>query len=103
MIIDGKIKVIDSISGLIKKHGEGVKLIVERGGDAEDIIKGKADNITEANDSEVVGLFEDKKMAREALISLFDGDHDVRVDEAGMEEVFLNISGAKIDEGGELV
>lgn len=103
VIIDGKIKVIDSISDLIKKYGGGVKLIVEKGGDAENIVKDKADKITDANDSEIIGLFEEKKKAREALISLFDGDHDVRVDEAGMEEVFLNISGGKIDERGELV
>ena len=103
VIIDGKIKVIDSISDLIKKYGGGVKLIVEKGGDAENIVKDKADKTTDANESEVIGLFEEKKKAREALISLFDGDHDVRVDEAGMEEVFLNISGGKIDESGELV
>jgi len=103
VIIDGKIKVIDSISDLIKKYGGGVKLIVEKGGDAENIVKDKADKITDANESEIIGLFEEKKKAREALISLFDGDHDVRVDEAGMEEVFLNISGGKIDERGELV
>jgi len=103
VIIDGKIKVIDSIPKLIKRYGGGVKLIVDKGGGAENIVKDKADKITDANDSEIIGLFEEKKKAREALISLFDGDHDVRVDEAGMEEVFLNISGGKIDERGELV
>ncbi len=103
ILIDGKIEVIDSIENLIERHGGGMKVKVLEDGEAVDIIKDRADEVLRGEDGTFTGIFDNKKEARQALIKLFQLDSKVEVQEAGMDEVFLRLTGGKIDEGGELV
>ncbi len=103
ILIDGKIEVIDSIENLIEQHGGGMKVKVLEDGEAEEIIQDRADDVLRGEDGILTGIFDNKKEAREALIKLFQIDSKVEVQEAGMDEVFLRLTGGKIDEGGELV
>ena len=103
ILIDGKIKVIDEIDSLIHNYGGGVKVTVQKEREVEEILSKFADEIIDKNEDELVGIFDRKKDSRKALISLYQHEYDVKVKEAGMDEVFLRIIGGKIDEKGELV
>lgn len=103
ILIDGNIEVIDSIENLIEQHGGGIKVRVLEDGEAEEIIDERADEVLKGEDGTLTGIFDDKKEARQALIKLFQLDAKVEVQEAGMDEVFIRLTGGKIDEGGELV
>ncbi len=103
ILIDGSIEVIDSIENLIERHGGGMKVKVLEDGEAVNIINDRADEVLTGEEGTLTGIFDNKKEARQALIKLFQIDSEVEVEEAGMDEVFLRLTGGKIDEGGELV
>ncbi|MFP4001234.1 MAG: ATP-binding cassette domain-containing protein, partial [Thermoplasmata archaeon] len=103
ILIDGNIEVIDSIENLIEHHGGGMKVKVLEDGEAEEIIHERADEVLESENGTLTGIFDDKKEARQALVKLFQLDAKVEVREAGMDEVFIRLTGGKIDEGGEMV
>ncbi len=103
ILIDGEIEVLDSIENLIDQHGGGIKVRVLEDGRAVEIIHDKADEVLEGEDGTLTGIFDSKKEARQALIKLFQLDSKVEVQDAGMDEVFIRLTGGKIDEGGELV
>ncbi len=103
ILIDGSIEVIDSIENLIDEHGGGIKVRVLEDGKALNIINDRADEVLKGEEGTWTGIFDSKKEAREALIKLFQLDSKVEVEEAGMDEVFIRLTGGKIDEGGELV
>ncbi|MFW5945253.1 MAG: ABC transporter ATP-binding protein [Candidatus Natronoplasma sp.] len=102
ILINGNIEVIDSIENLIEQHGGGIKVKVLEDGEAVDIINDRADEVLRGEDT-WTGIFDSKKEARQALIKLFQIDAKVEVEEAGMDEVFIRLTGGKIDEEGELV
>jgi len=103
MIIDGKIKIIDSVKNLIDEHGGGVKVIVDDHQKAIELIKENADEVFETKDGYITGIFDSKNEARSTISKLFQLDCEVEVKEAGMEDVFIRLTGGKIDEEGELV
>jgi len=103
ILIDGEIEVIDTIDNLIEQHGGGMKVKVLDDGEAIKIIKDRADEILRGEEGALTGIFDSKREARQALVKLFQIDSEVEVQEAGMDEVFLRLTGGKIDEGGELV
>ncbi len=103
ILIDGNIEVIDSIENLIEQHGGGIKVRVLEDGKAVNIINDRADEVLKGEEGIWTGIFDSKKEARQALIKLFQLDSKVEVEEAGMDEVFIRLTGGKIDEGGELV
>jgi len=103
ILIDGNIEVIDSIENLIEEHGGGIKVRVLEDGEAVNIINDRADEVLKGEEGIWTGIFDSKKEARQALIKLFQLDSKVEVEEAGMDEVFIRLTGGKIDEGGELV
>jgi len=102
VIIDGRIKRIDSVKNLVDEHGGGVKVIVDDHPKAVELLKNNADEIFETDDRYVTGIFDSKYKARGTISKLFQLDCEVEVKEAGMEDVFLRLTGAKIDEKGEL-
>ncbi|MBS3816653.1 MAG: ABC transporter ATP-binding protein [Candidatus Thermoplasmatota archaeon] len=102
VIIDGDIKITDSISNLIERYGGGVKITASKEKGAEELIKKNSDEVTEEDKDELTGIFEDREKARKTLISLFKKDCNVSVEEAGMDEVFLELAGGKLTEEGEL-
>ncbi len=103
VLIDGEIEVIDSIQNLIEEHGGGMKVIVCDNEEAKRLIRENADETMKNRQGGVTGIFDNKKEARKTLIELFQLECEVEVEEAGMEEVFIRLTGGKIDEGGELV
>ncbi|MEF8873937.1 MAG: ABC transporter ATP-binding protein [Candidatus Thermoplasmatota archaeon] len=104
ILIDGEIEVIDTIENLIEDHGGGMKVKVFDNGEAIEIIEESADEVIKGGKKSLTtGIFDDKKEARQVLIKLFQLDCEVEVEEAGMDEVFIRLTGGKIDEGGELV
>jgi len=102
IMIDGKIKVVADVGSLIEKYGGGMEITVVKGQETLQILKGKADKIIEEPGNKLTGIFNTKKKARKALISLYQDEHDVDVKEAGMDEVFLRLVGGKLDESGEI-
>ncbi len=103
ILIDGNIEVIDTIENLIEHYGGGIKVNVLEDGEAVNIINDRADEVLKGEEGTWTGIFDSKKEARKALIKLFQLDSKVEVQEAGMDEVFIRLTGGKIDEGGELV
>ncbi len=103
ILIDGDIKMVDSIRNLIKKFGGEIKVTVEKYGEAEEIIRKNSDEIIKESNEELTGIFGDRKEARKTLISLFQSNYDAAVEEGGMDEVFLRLAGGEINERGELV
>ncbi len=103
VLIDGKIEVIDSIQNLIDEHGGGMKVKVWGSEEGKKLIKEAADEVIKMRkDKGSMGIFDDKKKGRKTLIDLFQMDCEVEVEEAGMEEVFIRLTGGKINEEGEL-
>ncbi len=103
VLIDGRIEVIDSIENLIRDYGGGIKVVVRKDEKAVELVKEKSDEVFKNESGELVGIFDNKKRARKALVTLFQMDCDVEVKEAGMEDAFIRLTGGKLDEEGELV
>lgn len=102
VIIRGELKAIDSIKNLTEKYGGGVKLIVEKE-EAKKLIKDKTDRVFQTREGALIGIFDSKKKANMIVNKLFQMDCEFEIKKAGMEEVFLNLVGGRIDEGGELL
>lgn len=103
VLIDGNIEVVASIKKLIEEHGGGIKIKVGENEEAEELIRNNADEVLSAEGGYLIGIFDSKRKARDIISRLFQMDCEVEVQEAGMEEVFLRLTGGKLDEGGELV
>lgn len=103
VLIDGRIEVIDSIKNLIRDYGGGIKVVVRKDEKAVEFVKEKADEVFKNETGELVGIFDNKRWARKALVTLFQMDCDVEVKEAGMEDAFIRLTGGKLDEEGELI
>lgn len=101
VLINGKIEVVGSINSLIDKYGGGSRITVKK--EAGPVLKEYAEKTIRPKDGYLTAIIDDKKKARQAIVALYEKDHEVEVDEAGMDEVFLNIIGGEIDERGELV
>lgn len=103
VIIDGKIKVTNTISNLIKNYGGKLKLTVKKNKETEEILSKDAEELFEESPEKITAIFAGKGKAKETLITLFSKDYDVGVIEAGMEDAFMNLAGGRINERGELV
>ncbi len=105
VIIDGQIKNIGEIPFLIKNYGGNIRLTVSKTQESEDILAREALKVFDANSQKktLTGIFEDRKNVKKAIISLYEKDYEVNLVEPSLEEVFMNLSGSKINEKGELV
>ncbi len=102
VLIDGQIEVMDSIDNLVQRYGGGIKVIVGENGEIERLTTERADETFKNEDGDLVGIFDNKKKARKALVELFQMEGEIEVKEAGMEDAFIRLTGGKIDEEGEL-
>lgn len=103
VLIDGQIEVEDSIQNLIKEYGGGIKVLVGENERAKELVQTEADQVVSERGDYIRGIFDSKERARDVISQLFQMECDVEVKEAGMEEVFLRLTGGKLDERGELV
>ncbi|MBC7130798.1 ABC transporter ATP-binding protein [Candidatus Bathyarchaeota archaeon] len=105
VIVNGRIVAIGDVKELIAKHGGGVKVIV-KGGDeeAQKLLEEFTDNVYVDREGRVIGKFQTRREASEAALQLYQLSEQIvaDVEEPTLEDVFLRLVGAKIDERGEL-
>ena len=105
VMINGQIKTIGEIPFLIKNYGGNIKVIVPKEPVTETILEQEASEVFDSSSKQetITGIFKNKKDAKKTIIELYEKDYDVKVLEPSLEEAFMNITGSKVNEEGELV
>jgi len=108
LMIDGEIKAIDTVAGLIERYAGTVKIratIPKSVGTDDDeitpILRQQARE-THQNDRDVVAIFDDQQAAQNTFNDLHEADpaYSIEMVSAGMEDVFLEVAGSSIDTTG---
>lgn len=107
VIANGKIEAIDSVKVLISACGGGIKVFVKadkKKKAARDVLGRLTKDVSFDEDNNLIGKFKTRKEASRALLSLYElGEECItEIIEPGMDDVFFNLVGSKIDERGEL-
>jgi len=113
LLVDGRIEAVDTVSGLIRQYGGDVKLVVGTDGTEsdsaaeeaiEELLHDAATDVYRNEAEDLVGLFEDRSVAQETFGRLLDvdGERSIDLTTAGMEDVFLRVSGGAVGSGGDL-
>jgi len=106
VIVNGKLIATDTVHELISKYGGGIKVNV-RGRkieEAENILRKFTENISHDKDI-VTGKFKTREEASKALAQLYrlsDG-YRIEIIESGMDDVFSQLAGGRVNERGELI
>jgi len=107
VIANGKIEAMDSIRSLISAYGGDIKVLVKgnRKKGARDTLGRLTDNVSFDEEDNLIGKFETRAEASKALVSLYqlDEEYITEIIEPGMDDVFFNLVGSKVDERGELI
>lgn len=106
VIVNGKLIATDTIHELISKYGGGIKVNI-RGRkieEAENILRKFTENISYDKDI-VTGKFKTREGASKALAELYQLSDGYRIEiiESGMDDVFLQLAGHRVNERGELI
>lgn len=104
VIVKGDIIADGAVQDLISEYGGGIKVEVHNGDEkVKNIMSPLADRII--TNGGVTSIFHDQKNAGKALAAIYQlGDsYKVNISEPGMDEVFLELAGARVDERGELI
>jgi ABC-2 type transport system ATP-binding protein len=105
VIVNGKIIATDDVNDLVSQYGGGIKVqVVPDGKEVEDLLIQHAESL-EHNKEGITAQFSTRKEASKVLASLYQmGDrYTIDIFEPGMDEVFTNLAGGKVDERGELI
>ena len=98
---------MDSIRSLISAHGGDIKVLVKgnRKKGARDTLGRLTDNVFFDEEDNLIGKFKTRAEASKALVSLYqlDEEYITEIIEPGMDDVFFNLVGSKVDERGELI
>ncbi|MEA1993055.1 MAG: ABC transporter ATP-binding protein [Euryarchaeota archaeon] len=106
LLLEGKLVATDTVHDLISQYGGGIIVRVKGGGteEAKKLLLTFTDEISDER-STVTGRFKTREEASKALTELYQlGDgHKIEILESGMDEVFAQIAGGKVNERGEFV
>ncbi|MEW5936755.1 MAG: ABC transporter ATP-binding protein [Candidatus Thermoplasmatota archaeon] len=106
VIVRGRIAALDSVGEMIDRYGGGIKLKVRDAvAEVESSLKGRTPEVSEEHDGTLIGVFRNRMEASQALVELYRADQECRaeISEPTMDDVFLRLTGARIDERGELL
>ena len=107
VIVNGKIEAVDSIRSLILTYGGSIKVLVKgnRKKEARDTLERLTDSVSFDEEDNLIGKFETRAEASNALLSLYGlgEEYITETIEPGMDDVFFNLVGSKVDERGELI
>lgn len=107
VIANGKIEAMDSIRSLILTYGGSIKVLVKgnRKKEARDTLERLTDSVSFDKEDNLIGKFETRAEASKALLSLYQlgEEYITETIEPGMDDVFFNLVGSKVDERGELI
>ncbi len=104
VMIDGEIEALDSIDSLIGDYGGEVKIVAGSSDDeVREILEDGGDEVY-LDDQNLVGLYNSRENAQESIMRLYglEGDFEIKLVEPGMEDVFFELVGGKIDSEGDL-
>jgi ABC-2 type transport system ATP-binding protein len=104
VIVNGEIIATDDVNDLVSQYGGGIKVrVIPDRKEVEDLLTRHAESL-ERNKKGITALFTTRTEASKVLASLYQmGDrYTIDIFEPGMEEVFTNLAGGKLDERGEL-
>jgi ABC-2 type transport system ATP-binding protein len=105
VIVNGSIIATDSVESLISRYGGGIKVrVTPNGKEIEDLLTTYTDSLIQDGEG-ITGIFPTRKQASKVLASLYQlGDqYSIDIFEPGMDDVFTQLAGAKVDERGELI
>ena len=106
IMVRGRIVAIDSVENVLQRYGGGVKIVVRGGkGEVERLLKKFTERVFIDEEGNIVGKFRDRREAIEVASQIYGLRENIAIEIAGptMEDVFLRLAGAKVDERGELV
>jgi len=107
VIVNGKIEAMDSIRSLILTYGGSIKVLVKgnKKKEARDTLERLTDSVSFDEEDNLIGKFETRAEASKALLSLYQlgEEYITETIEPGMDDVFFNLVGSKVDERGELI
>ncbi len=107
VIANGKIEAMDSIRSLVLTYGGDIKVLVKgnRKKEARDTLERLTDSVSFDKEDNLIGKFETRAEANKALLSLYQlgEEYITETIEPGMDDVFFNLVGSKVDERGELI
>ncbi|MBU7042731.1 MAG: ABC transporter ATP-binding protein [Theionarchaea archaeon] len=105
VMVDGNIMTADSVDTLISQYGGGIKVkVTPNGKEIEEMLTQYTDSLVHHQDG-ITGIFQTRKHASKVLASLYQhGDrYTIDISEPGMDDVFNNLAGGKLNERGELI
>lgn len=113
LLVDGRIEAVDTVPALIDAYAGEVKVVVRLDGtadatgdavDLESLLAGTARTVYRDETGDLVGVFDDRQAAQEAFSDLHEAGTERPIDlvSAGMEDVFLELAGGRLDPAGEL-
>ena len=105
VIVNGSIIATGAVDALIADYGGGVKVRVKHGDErAETILNETAESVI-SDDGVMIGTFETRQKASKALTFLYqtEGNYIIDIVEPGMDDVFAELAGGRVDERGELI
>jgi len=107
VIVNGKIEAMDSIRSLILTYGGSIKVLVKgnKKKEARDTLERLTDSVSFDEEDNLIGKFETRAEASKALLSLYQlgEEYITETIEPGMDDVFFNLVGSKVNERGELI
>jgi ABC-2 type transport system ATP-binding protein len=104
VIVKGDIIAAGAVQDLVSEYGGGIKVEVENGDEkVKEIVDSLADRVI--TNEGITSIFHNQTSAGKALAAIYQlGDYyTVNISEPGMDEVFLELAGARVDERGELI
>lgn len=106
VMVKGKLIATDKIRNLISKYGGGIKVSIEGRNieKAEKMLKSFTEKVLHEKNT-VIGKFKTREEASKALAQLYqlsDG-YKIEITEGGMDDVFSQLTGGRVDDRGELI
>jgi ABC-2 type transport system ATP-binding protein len=112
LLVDGRLEAVDTVPALVDAYAGEVKVVVhpterttEGQRDAfESTLDASADVVHWSGDDELIGVFEDRQRAQQTYSELHEmgTGHSIDLVSPGMEDVFLELAGARLTPGGDL-
>lgn len=110
LLVDGHIEAVDTVEALIERYGGTVKIVIHLATDEQDAresvkstLESAARTVHKRDNGDVVGVFEDRQQAQDTYSTLHDLGTGGAIDlvSADMEDVFLEIAGKSLTQGGD--
>lgn len=105
VIVNGDIIATDSVESLVSRYGGGIKVrVTPDNREIHDLFTSYAESVMQ-QERGITGIFSTRSQASKVLASLYQmGDrYSIDVFEPGMDDVFTELAGGKVDERGELI